>query len=114
MIVARWRGASINNKHLQFEEAPSPPAAPSKVVPPSAKSVTPQPSLHASAPEHSNGVAPQQSLRASVLERSSILKKNVALGQQASGQQSAGQQAPAQGSPFRSHLPDAQDGRWPL
>ena len=114
MIVARWRGASINNKHLQFEETPSAPAAPSKVAPPSAKSATPQPSLHAAAPEHSNDVAPQQSLRASVLERSSILKKNVSLRQQASGQQSSGQQAPAQASPPKSHLPDAQDGRWPL
>ena len=113
MIVARWRGASINNKHLQFEEAPSAPAAPSKVTPPSAKSVTP-PSLRASAPEHSNGSASQQSLRASVLERSSILKKNVSLAQQAAGQQSSGQQAPAQASPSRSQLPDAQDGRWPL
>jgi uncharacterized protein len=114
MIVARWRGASINNKHLQFEETPSAPAAPSKVAPPSAKSVTPQPSLHASAPEHSNDAAPQQSLCASVLERSSILKKNVSLRQPASGQQSSGQQAPAQASPPKSHLPDAQDGRWPL
>jgi hypothetical protein len=113
MIVARWRGASINNKHLQFEEASSAPAAPSKVTPPSAKSVT-QPSLRASAPEHSNGSASQQSLRASVLERSSILKKNVSLAQQAAGQQSSGQQAPAQASPLRSQLPDAQDGRWPL
>jgi hypothetical protein len=114
MIVARWRGASINNKNLQLEEGPVAPAAPSKAVPPSAKSVTPQPALHVSAPEHSNGAAHQQSLRASVLERSSILKKNVSLGQQASGQQSSGQQAPAQASPPRSQLPDAQDGRWPL
>jgi hypothetical protein len=114
MIVARWRGASINNKHLQLEEAPSAPAAPSKAVPPSAKSITPQPSLQALAPEPSTGAASQQSLRVSVLERSSILKKNVSLGQQGSGQQSSGQQAPAQASPARSQLPDAQDGRWPL
>ncbi len=110
IIVARWRGATINNKHLQFEETASAAAQPPKNEPASAKSVTPsQPSFRPPAPEHSSGAATQQSLRASVLERSSILKKNVAL-----GQQPPGPQAPAQTSAAKPQLTDTQDSRWPL
>lgn len=103
IVVARWRGATINNKHLQFEEtasSPVPPLSPAHAQGNSA----PRQSLRASAQERSTDVSPQQSLRASVLERSSILKKNVALGQQ----------APAQQSPPKPRKPDPDDSRWPL
>ena len=109
MIVARWRGASINNKHVQFEETPSAPLPPPSAARAAANSAPPRQLLRAAAPEPSNGATPEQSLRASVLERSSILKKNVTLGQQASAQQ-----APAQHSPPKPHRPDVDDARWPL
>jgi len=110
LIVARWRGATINNKHAQFEETPSAPPPPPSATRPPANSAPPRQSLRASPPEPSSGgVSQQQSLRASVLERSSILKKNVTL-----GQQGAAQQASAQQSPPKPAKPDADDARWPL
>jgi uncharacterized protein len=109
LIVARWRGATINNKHVQFEDTPSAPPPPPSAMRPPPNSAPPRQSLRASAPEPSNGATQQQSLRASVLERSSILKKNATLGQQRSAQP-----APAQASAPRPLTPDAEDGRWPL
>jgi hypothetical protein len=112
MIVARWRGATINNKHLQFEEAASAPAQPQppKNPPPAARSAPPsEPAFRPPPLEQLSNAASQQSLRTSVLERSSILKKNAGLGQQPSGPQ-----APDRTSASKSQLPDAQDGRWPL
>jgi hypothetical protein len=79
IIVARWRGATINNKHVQFEETAIAPVALTSAYGPGSGAAPPQ-SLRASAPEPSGGgVSQQQSLRASVFDRSSILKKNVTL-----------------------------------
>jgi uncharacterized protein len=79
IIVARWRGATINNKHVQFEETAIAPVALTSAHGPGSGAAPPQ-SLRASAPEPSGGgVSQQQSLRASVFDRSSILKKNVTL-----------------------------------
>ena len=109
MIVARWRGATVNDKHVQFEEMATAPVLPSSVAAPSANGAASRQTPRASVPERSNGASSQQSLRASVLERSSILKKNVTL-----GQKSPAQPAPAQPLPPKPHRPDMDDARWPL
>jgi uncharacterized protein len=104
MIVARWRGATVNNKDVHFQEAANAAGPPTHAALPAANGAAPRQSQRASAPEHSNGATPQQSLRTSVLERSSILKKNVTFGEQSS----------ARPSHSKPHKPDAADARWPL
>lgn len=109
VIVARWRGATINNKHVQFEETARVPVPPASAAHAPGNGAARRQSPRTSAAEPSGGGSQQQSLRASVLERSSILKKNVTLGQKASTQQT-----PAQASAPKPAKPNADDARWPL